>query len=97
MFAITVTYVIQAGHEEEAAEHFRACMHASRKERGNVLYHVFRSQEEPCRFILFEEYTDEHAFDEHRSSPHFDLHIKNGIMRIMESRSADRCTPLDQD
>ena len=96
MFAITVTYVIQAGHEEEAADHFHSCMHASRKERGNLRYHAYRSQEEPRRFMLFEEYAGEEAFEEHRQSAHFERHIKNGIMKIMESRSAERCTPLDQ-
>lgn len=95
MFAITVTYVITPGREDEAADHFRACMHASRNERGNRRYHVYRSQDEPRRFFLFEEYDDEQAFEEHRNSPHFDSHIKNGVMKIMESRSADRCTPLD--
>ena len=95
MFAIAVTYVIAPGHEEEAADSFRACMHASRKERGNQRYHVYRSQDEPRRFFLFEEYDDEQAFEEHRNSAHFDLHIRNGVMKIMESRSADRCTPLD--
>ncbi len=95
MFAIAVTYLIRAGHEDEAAQHFAACLQASRSERGNRRYHVYRSNDEPRRFFLFEEYDDETAFDEHRNSAHFDRHIKNGVMNIMESRSADRCTPLD--
>ena len=95
MFAITVTYVIQSGHEERAAAHFLACAQASRTEPGNRQYFAYRSLEEPRRFVLFEEYDDEAAFEAHRATPHFERHIRNGIMTLMETRAADRLTPLN--
>ena len=95
MFAITVTYLIVPGAQDEAAAHFRACIEPSRAEPGNRRYHIYRSLEEPRRFVLFEEYDDEAAFEAHRSTPYFVKHIKNGILNIMESRNADRCLPLD--
>jgi len=96
MHAITVTYVIKAGHENEAAAHFAACIEPSRNEAGNERYHAYRSNEDPRKFFLFEEYVDEQAFQAHRTTPHFQQHIKNGIMNIMQSRSLYVCTPLDQ-
>lgn len=95
MFAITVTYLIKAGHEEAAAAHFRACLAPTRGEPGNLRYLIYRSQDEPRRFVLVEEYADEAAFEVHRTTPYFDEHIRNGIMTIMESRSADRLLPLE--
>ncbi|MFN2529509.1 MAG: putative quinol monooxygenase [Candidatus Baltobacteraceae bacterium] len=96
MHAIIVTYVIRPGHEDEAAAHFAACIEPSRSEAGNLRYHAYRSHEDPRTFFLFEEYVDEQAFQMHRTTPHFELHIKNGIMNIMESRTFAVCTPLDQ-
>ena len=95
MFAITVTYVIQPGQEETAAAHFRACAEASRSEAGNRKYLAYRSLDEPRRFVLFEEYVDEAAFEAHRATPHFVQHIRNGIMTLMETRNADRLVALD--
>ncbi len=95
MFAITVTYVIKPGHADEASEHFRAIIAPSRAEAGNRRYHVYRPSEEPRRFYLFEEYDDEAAFESHRKTEHFLRCIKDGILTIMETRTADRCLPLD--
>ncbi len=96
MHAITVTYVIQAGHGDEAAAHFSACIEPSRNEAGNLRYHAYRSNEDARKFFLFEEYVDEQAFQLHRTTPHFEQHIKDGIMNIMESRTFEVCTALDQ-
>ncbi|MDQ6929762.1 MAG: antibiotic biosynthesis monooxygenase [Candidatus Eremiobacteraeota bacterium] len=96
MFAITVRYLIRAGHEDEAASHFRACLQPSRAEPGNRSYDIYRSLEEPRRFILVERYEDEAAFETHRSTAHFLTHIKNGIMTVMETRDAERCQALEQ-
>lgn len=95
MFAITVSYLIKPGHEEAAAAHFRACLEPTRAEPGNVRYLVYRSKEEPRRFVLVEEYADEAAFEAHRGAPYFTEHIRNGIMTIMESRNADHLVSLE--
>lgn len=96
MHAIVVTYSISAGHEEQAAEHFAAMVEPSRSEPGNLRYHAYRSKDEPHRFFLFEEYIDEAAFQRHRATPHFEEHIKNGIMTIVQTRSLESVRPLDQ-
>jgi quinol monooxygenase YgiN len=96
MCAIVVTYLISAGREEQAAEHFAAMIEPSRAEAGNLRYHAYRSKDEPRKFFLFEEYADEAAFQEHRATPHFEEHIQNGIMTMIEKRSAEAVRPLDQ-
>lgn len=87
MIVLTVTYLIAAGREDEAREHFLAVREATRKEPGNRAYLVHQSTEDPCRFFLYEQYDDSAAQDEHRASPHFEEHIRNGVMQIMESRT----------
>ncbi len=86
--------MIAPGSEEAAQQHFSACMRATREEPGNIRYEVFRSNDQPRKFILFEQYEDEATFMRHRETPHFVTHIKNGILKMMESRLADKCTPL---
>jgi len=95
MHAIVVTYVIAPGREDEAAAHIAACIEPSREEAGNIRYHAYRSKEDPRRFFLFEEYVDEHAFAARCETPHFEQHIKNGVKKMADSRTAEICTPLE--
>ena len=88
MIVLTVTYLIAEGREREAREHFFATRDASRKEPGSLAYLVHQSIEEPRKFFLYEQYVDGAAQDEHRASNYFEEHIRNGIMKIMESRTA---------
>ena len=94
MFAISVTYLIKSGHEDEAVRHFSACMHASRSEKGNISYRVFRCVDEPRKFLLIEEYVDEAAFEAHKVTPPFTEHIINGIRKIMESREFEHIAQI---
>ncbi|HEY8313195.1 MAG TPA: putative quinol monooxygenase [Candidatus Baltobacteraceae bacterium] len=89
MIVLAVSYVIQRGHEESAIEHFRALSELSRREPGNRAFFVHRSTDEPRQFFLYEQYLDQASLDEHRASPHFNAHVRNGIMHIMESRSPE--------
>ncbi|GAC1654081.1 MAG: hypothetical protein NVS9B12_04470 [Vulcanimicrobiaceae bacterium] len=94
MFAITVSYLIEAGREDEALHHFSACIAASRAEDGNRSYRIYRSLEEPRRFFLLEEYDDEAAFEAHQKTEHFQTHIVNGVRPLAERRTADRCAQV---
>lgn len=87
MIVLAVTYVIQSGCEDEARGHFLAMQDATQKEPGNRAYLVHQSTENPRQFFLYEQYDDSAAQDEHRASAHFEDHIRNGVMQIMESRS----------
>jgi len=89
MIVLTVTYVICSGREAEAREHFLAMGDATRKEPGNRAYFVHQSAEQPRRFFLYEQYDDSAAQDGHRASAHFEEHIRNGVMQIMESRTPE--------
>lgn len=95
MIVLTVTYMIQAGHEERALEYFRALKQETLKEPGNIAYLVHQSPTEPRRFFLYEQYLDEAAMDEHRASRHFGEHATNGIMKIMESRQPEIYALID--
>jgi quinol monooxygenase YgiN len=95
MICIAVTYVVQAGHEEEAAEHFRHLVPASRAERGCRMYIVHRATDDPRTFFIYEQYDDQAALEAHRASPHFLAHAKSGVQQLAESRVVLFCSPLE--
>jgi autoinducer 2-degrading protein len=95
MICIAVTYTIRPGREDEAAEHFRRLIPASRAEPGCRMYVVHRADDDPRTFFIYEQYDDRAAFDAHRASEHFQQHGRNGIQPLAEKRDAVVGTPLE--
>lgn len=54
MLCVAVTYLIQAGHEDAVAEHFRQLTGPTRAEPGCRFYLVHRSLTDPRRFFLYD-------------------------------------------
>ena len=95
MYCVAVTYMIQAGHEDEAIEYLRKLTAGTTTEPGNKMFIAHRSTTEPRRFFLYEQYTEEAAFLAHRTTPHFIENAMNGIYKIIESRVPEFYTTLD--
>lgn len=89
MICVAVTYLIRAGHEDEAVELFKHLAPATRAEPGCRMYLVHRSTSEPRRFFLYEQYDDQAALDAHRAAPHFVTYASNGLFKLIESRSPE--------
>ena len=94
MICLTVTYVVKPGHEEEALEIFKTMTEHTRNEPGNLFYVAHRSTGDPRHFFLYEQYTDQAAFQAHRSADYFAQYITNGLMQMIESRTAEVGEPL---
>jgi quinol monooxygenase YgiN len=95
MICLAVTYTITQGHEDEAAEHFRRLVLASRAERGCLLYIVHRATDDRRTFFIYEQYADRAALEAHRASAHFQEHGRRGVQTIAEHRAALECAPLE--
>jgi quinol monooxygenase YgiN len=94
MIALAVTYVIQSGHEDEAADYLAHLMAETRKEPGCRMYVAHRAQSNPRKFFIYEQYDDAAALDAHRATAHFERYGKNGLQTIMESRDPELYDPL---
>jgi quinol monooxygenase YgiN len=94
MICVAVTYVIKAGHEEEAIALFHKLAPATRAEPGCRLYVVHRSTTDTRRFFLYEQYDDQAALDAHRAAPHFEQYAKNGLFPLLESRVPEIYEPI---
>lgn len=95
MICVAVTYNFRPGREDEAAEHLRRLIPASRAEPGCRTYVVHRSEDDPRTFLIYEQYDDRAAFDAHRASAHFQQHGRNGIQPLADKRVAVIGSPLD--
>ena len=87
-FNVIVTYQSKAGSEEALASHLRAMLAPTLAEPGCESYKVTRSRDDASLFVLIESYMTEADFELHKSSPHFDEHIRNGAWELLESRTA---------
>ncbi len=94
MICAAVTYVIKAGHEQEAVELFRTLTEHTRAEPGCRMYLAHRSTTDPRRFFLYEQYDDQAALDAHRGAPYFEQYVKEGLFPIIESRATEIFAPL---
>jgi quinol monooxygenase YgiN len=89
MLILAVNLTISAGHENEVTEMFRKLQAATRQEPGCITYVVQRSREDPRRYLIYEQYTNEAALAEHRNSPHFKNFGTDGVFRFVEERRAE--------
>ena len=89
MLVLAVHLTIQAGRENEVDEMFRKLQAGTRQEPGCTAYAVQRSRENSRRYLVYEQYTNEVALEEHRNSPHFKQYATNGVFLLVEHRQAE--------
>ena len=94
MICLAVTYLIKAGHEDEVVEHLASLTDLTRQESGCKFYQTHRSTTDPRKFFLYEQYVDQASLDFHRATPYFEIHVKNGLIALAESRSPELYMPL---
>jgi quinol monooxygenase YgiN len=70
----------------------------SRAEPGCLFYQAQRSEADPDLFFLYEQYSDEAAYEAHMDSPHFTRLVKQeAIPELLAARERDFYTTIDQD
>ncbi len=74
MLVLAVNSVAKAEAEERVRDEFRTLQAASQQEPGCLLYVVQQAIDDPRRFLVYEQYRDQAALDEHRASEHFQRH-----------------------
>ncbi len=78
MLVLAVTWMANAGHENEVAEIFAKLQAASRQEPGCLMYIVHRHKTDPQQFFIYEQYRDEAALQAHHNTPHFQEYAIKG-------------------
>lgn len=85
-FALVVRMVAKEGEEERAAAIVPELVAATRGEPGNLMYQAHRDPQDPRVFLMYEQYRDQAAFDEHGGSEHFKELALGQLFPLMEDR-----------
>ncbi len=95
MLVQAVIYTVPAGKVDETKRTLRSLRDASRAEPGCLCFDVSQSVDDAATFVLYEEWRDQAALDEHYQTEHFNRFGVNGIRTLAVNRLAHRCAPLE--
>ena len=90
MLVVIAQYRTRAGKGDEVASVLALHRPATVAEPGCRAFVVNRSQDDGDRFVLYEQYDDEAAFEAHRTSPHFKRYIEGQVVPLLAERSWER-------
>ncbi len=85
--ALHATFTAQPGRAEEIAELLRDYAERVQAEPGNQLFAASQLDSNPDSFFVYEEYTDQSAFDTHLSAPYGAVFNANLSPLIVEPQS----------
>ncbi len=86
---------VKEGQMATVLELLPALVANTRKEKGNLQYHIYQNNTDGNQLLLFEAYRDKDAVDAHRSSDHFKQIVLEQIVPLLESREAALASELD--
>jgi len=95
MLVVIAQYRTQAGKGDEVASVLALHRPATVAEPGCRAFVVNRSQDDGDRFVLYEQYDDEAAFEAHRASPHFKRYIEGQVVPLLAERSWERYSVVE--
>ena len=84
-FVLVVRMKAKEGMEEQAVELARELAAASRTEPGCEAYVPCQDPEDARSFLVYEQYRDKAAFEEHGATEHFQRLAVGGLFEVMES------------
>jgi quinol monooxygenase YgiN len=85
-YVICAELLVRAGTEPAVVEAMRAMVPISRAEDGCLDYQALRSADDPRRFLFFERWSSEEAWQRHTETDDFERWVRGVIVPATESR-----------
>ncbi len=85
-YTLVVRMTAPEGEQDRAEDLIRRLAEASRREPGSVHYIAHRDPEDPRVFLIYEQYRDKAAFEEHGATEHFKEIALGELFPMLESR-----------
>ena len=85
-FVLVARLTARDGEQDRAADLIGRLVEATRAEPGNVHYIPHRDPEDPRVFLMYEQYRDKDAFEEHGQTEHFQAIAVGELFPLMEGR-----------
>jgi len=90
MLVVIAQYRTQPGKGDEVAAALALHGPEAAAEPGCRVFVVNRSLDDGDRFVLYEQYDDEAAFQAHRETAHFKQFIEGRVVPLLAERSWER-------
>jgi quinol monooxygenase YgiN len=85
-YVLVARMTTRDGEQDRAEELVRRLGEASRQEPGVIHYIPHRDPEDPRVFLIYEQYRDKAAFEEHGATQHFQEIAVGELFPLMEKR-----------
>ena len=95
MYVVVAQWLAKEGMADEIAAVLKTAVMNSRAEPGCVLFMANRSLENPRKFVLYEQFRDEAAFQAHLATDSFKENVLGKIVPMLESRVREICTVIE--
>jgi quinol monooxygenase YgiN len=83
---LIVKWQIKEGKTESILELLPELAEQTKKEKGNLSYRIYRSENNPNELILHESYSDDAAIAIHKNSEYYQRIVVNQILPHLEFR-----------
>ena len=90
MVSFTVRMRFDESDHDIIQAHLLALTEASRREPGCVSYICHFLADDPATILIYEQYRDEPAVEEHRKTAHFQEHAVRGLYERMRERTVEQ-------
>ncbi len=94
-FVLVARMTTREGEQQRAVELIGKLAAASSAEPGNIHYITHRDPENPRVFMIYEQYRDKAAFEEHGQTEHFKSLGAGELFPLMEERERTFYETLD--
>ena len=94
-FVVAAIWKAKPGEEKRVEDTIRKMTPLSRAEEKNLYYQAQVSPQDPRVFFLYEQYTDEAGYEEHKASAHFQENVFGYIIEYLEERSVTTYRTID--
>ncbi|MGE3807493.1 MAG: putative quinol monooxygenase [Gemmataceae bacterium] len=95
-FTMLVLIKVKEGEAAKFEEAFVAAIKATRKEKGNLVYNLNRSLDNPNEFVVFERWKDFAALESHINSKHIQMLLKTVIPLLDAPPEIDVLVPAGE-
>jgi quinol monooxygenase YgiN len=95
MFVVVAKWYAKEDRIANVKEILQTMMTASRSEPGCKLYIANQGNDDPRRFLIYEQYRDEAAFKEHLETPAFKEHVLGRVLPMLETRTREIYATID--
>jgi quinol monooxygenase YgiN len=94
-FVVLATWKAKPGEAGRIVEVIKTLTPLSRAEPGNLFYQAQVSPDEPETFILYEQYTDAQAYEDHKNAEYFQKHVFGYALDYLAERSVKTYETID--